>query len=95
MHPELPLEQLLDRCERAMRQRFERAGIPPSQRDPDQIRAKPVEGKPDRYEDTRWVGIGNLRDALVRKYLVVWWNERIDGVRCVETPVWPRMASHA
>ncbi len=88
MHSQLPLEQLIALCDRAVRQRWQQSGLPMAQRHPDQIRAKPFEGKLDRYEDSGWNRVGKLRDAIVRKHLVVWWNEKTDEIRCLEPPTW-------
>lgn len=95
MHPELPLDQLIALCERAVRLRWQQSGVPMGRHNRGKIHAKPVEGKIDRYEDTGWVRVGRLRDSIARQLLVIWWNERTDEVRCVEAVNWPRMAAHA
>jgi hypothetical protein len=53
------------------------------------VHARYFTGKVDRYEDSGWICVGKIRDALVRKHLLIWWNERTDEVRCEEPPRWP------
>ncbi|MDQ3654735.1 MAG: hypothetical protein M3457_06610 [Chloroflexota bacterium] len=78
-----------------MHERWVLAGVPLGRHNRGKIRATPVDGKTDRYEDSGWVRVGTLRDAIVRKHLVIWWNERTDEVRCLEAVNWPRVASRA
>jgi len=92
VHPELPLDQLIALCDGAVRLRWQQSGVLMGRHNRGKIHAKPVEGKTDRYEDSGWVRVGKLRDAIVRTHLVIWWNERTDELRCVEAAVWPRMA---